>query len=202
MDRLLTYLMTGIRPEAISITPVVQAYRRRDQYEAVDCRARHQIGILAQAAEGFDIAPNEELELMQDNRTRVCQTVCCSTDIDTPIENYALGHTVAQGDTATDMVTSMAASYRGLPFLHVEAGLNKGDLQTIFSEEFSSRLVGTYEVAIVSAHAELLTYEVNYTCCQSVENRHGDGDMAQRIVEPIDSRDWQSPGSEVVPQVA
>ncbi|MGD9125894.1 MAG: UDP-N-acetylglucosamine 2-epimerase (non-hydrolyzing), partial [Planctomycetia bacterium] len=47
---------------------------------------------------------------------------------------------VAQGDTTSTLAASMAAFYRQVPFLHVEAGLRTNDLTAPWPEEFHRRV--------------------------------------------------------------
>jgi UDP-N-acetylglucosamine 2-epimerase (non-hydrolysing) len=48
---------------------------------------------------------------------------------------------IAQGDTTTVFAASLAAFYRRIPFVHVEAGLRTGDISAPFPEEFHRRVV-------------------------------------------------------------
>ena len=47
---------------------------------------------------------------------------------------------VAQGDTTTVMAAALAAFYRRVPLVHVEAGLRTGDLQAPWPEELNRRI--------------------------------------------------------------
>ena len=46
----------------------------------------------------------------------------------------------AQGDTTTVMAAALAAFYRRVPLVHVEAGLRTGNLQAPWPEEFNRRI--------------------------------------------------------------
>jgi UDP-N-acetylglucosamine 2-epimerase (non-hydrolysing) len=48
---------------------------------------------------------------------------------------------IAQGDTTSVFAASVAAFYRGIPFVHVESGLRTGDLSAPFPEEFHRRVI-------------------------------------------------------------
>src|SRR5205085_971385 len=48
---------------------------------------------------------------------------------------------IAQGDTTTVFAAALAAFYRRVPFVHVEAGLRTGDFSAPFPEEFHRRAI-------------------------------------------------------------
>ena len=47
---------------------------------------------------------------------------------------------VVQGDTTTAMAAALAAFYRRVPVVHVEAGLRTGDMQAPWPEELNRRI--------------------------------------------------------------
>ncbi|MCA9102329.1 MAG: UDP-N-acetylglucosamine 2-epimerase (non-hydrolyzing), partial [Planctomycetales bacterium] len=60
--------------------------------------------------------------------------------IDEALERFKPDCIVAQGDTTTVMSAAIAAFYRHVPFVHVEAGLRTGNLQAPWPEEFNRRV--------------------------------------------------------------
>ena len=51
------------------------------------------------------------------------------------------GLVIAQGDTTSVFAAALAAFYRQIPFVHVEAGLRTGDFAAPFPEEFHRRAI-------------------------------------------------------------
>lgn len=98
--------------------------------------------MLAQVAEYFDLLPDLDLALMQQNQTLAGLSARCLEGIDATIDRFRPDCVVAQGDTTTVMATSIAAFFRRLPFVHVEAGLRTGNLQSPWPEEFNRRVAG------------------------------------------------------------
>ena len=74
-------------------------------------------------------------------------------------EKYKPDFVMAQGDTTTTFIASLAAFYRRIPFGHIEAGLRTGDIQNPFPEEFNrtaSALITKHHFAPTSVSAENL----------------------------------------------
>ena len=59
--------------------------------------------------------------------------------LDQMLDRYKPDMVVAQGDTTTTFVASLAAFYRQIPFAHIEAGLRTDSIDNPFPEEFNRR---------------------------------------------------------------
>ena len=86
------------------------------------------------------IQPDRDLDLMRPDQTLAEVTARCLTGLDAAIADCRPHCVVAQGDTTTVMASSLAAFYRRLPFVHVEAGLRTGNLQAPWPEELNRRV--------------------------------------------------------------
>jgi len=136
-------LIFGTRPEAIKMAPVVhECLRRADRVEPIVCLTGQHKEMLAQVTDYFGIQADLDLELMQPNQTLASLTARCLTGIDEAIVRFQPDCVVGQGDTTTVMAASVAAFYRRIPFVHVEAGLRTHDLQAPWPEEFNRRVAG------------------------------------------------------------
>ncbi len=136
-------LVIGTRPEAIKMAPVVkECQRRAADIETVVCFTGQHRELLDQVAAYFGIRPDLDLDLMRPDQSLAALTGRCLEGIDGAIEKYQPDYVIAQGDTTTTLAASMAAFYRHVPFVHVEAGLRTGDLQSPWPEEFNRRAVG------------------------------------------------------------
>lgn len=125
------------------MAPVVhECLRRPEQIEAVVCLTGQHREMLAQVTDYFGIRADLDLELMQPNQTLAGLTARCLTGIDEAIARFQPHCVVGQGDTTTVMAASVAAFYRHVPFVHVEAGLRTFDLQAPWPEEFNRRVAG------------------------------------------------------------
>src|SRR5947207_2454076 len=77
---------------------------------------------------------------------------------------------VVQGDTTTTLATALAAFWRRVPVVHLEAGLRTGDLATPFPEEANRRLVSQLAALHLAPTAE------------AVANLLGEGQPASRVL--------------------
>ena len=134
-------LIFGTRPEAIKMAPVVHECRRRaHQIESIVCLTGQHREMLAQVTDYFGIRADVDLDLMRPNQTLAGLTARCLEAIDEAIVRLRPDCVVAQGDTTTVMAVAMAAFYRRVPMVHVEAGLRTGNLDAPWPEEFNRRV--------------------------------------------------------------
>ncbi len=140
MNPLRPLLIVGTRPEAIKMAPVVQECQRAGDIEPIVCFTGQHREMLAQVAEYFDLESDLDLALMRDGQTLAGITARCLEGLDAALQQYDPDCIVAQGDTTTVMAASVAAFYRQVPFVHVEAGLRTDNLQSPWPEEFNRRV--------------------------------------------------------------
>ena len=134
--------VVGTRPEAIKMAPVILACRRQPWAKVrVLATAQHR-EMLDQVFGLFDIAPDIDLNIMQENQTLPELTARLMTTLDQAFAREEPDAVLAQGDTSTVMVAALASFYRRIPFGHVEAGLRTGDLAYPFPEEMNRVVTG------------------------------------------------------------
>lgn len=143
MNKLRALLTFGTRPEAIKMAPVVHECRRQNEnIETIVCLTGQHREMLDQVTDYFGIEADCDLALMTPNQTLAEVTARCLTGLDAVLAEYRPHCVVAQGDTTTVMAAALAAFYRRLPFVHVEAGLRTGNLQAPWPEELNRRIAG------------------------------------------------------------
>ena len=89
---------------------------------------------------------------MKENQTLNGLMARCIEGLDHAIEKYQPESVIAQGDTTTVAASAIVAFHRRLPFIHVEAGLRTGNLQSPWPEEFNRRLFHMQLMFIVHQH--------------------------------------------------
>ena len=142
MRQVRSLIIIGTRPEAIKLAPVVTQCRADPTMETIVCSTGQHREMFAQVADYFDLRPDLDLNVMQPNQTLTTLTARCLEGIDGATERWRVDCIVAQGDTTTALAASIVAFYRRLPFVHVEAGLRTGNLQSPWPEEFNRRAAG------------------------------------------------------------
>jgi UDP-N-acetylglucosamine 2-epimerase (non-hydrolysing) len=134
-------LIFGTRPEAIKMAPVVRECRgRAARVDPIVCWAGQHRELVDQVIEHFALAPDEHLDLMQPDQPLASLTAAAVERLDALLARCRPDQVVVQGDTTTVLAASLAAFYRQIPLVHVEAGLRTGNLQTPWPEELNRRV--------------------------------------------------------------
>ncbi len=141
-------MVFGTRPEAIKLAPVIRELRRKSCDPGVDltvrvCVTAQHREMLDQVLRLFDIIPDYDLNVMEENQTptQVASTVLSRLEpiLLTERPDWVL----VQGDTTTVAAASLAAFYSRAKLGHVEAGLRTGDKWQPFPEEINRRIAGS-----------------------------------------------------------
>lgn len=136
-------LVLGTRPEAIKMAPIVAACRARaGEIEPLVCFTGQHDEMLRQVTDYFEIEPDFDLKVMSPGQSLAQLTAKLLLALDETIAAAQPDCLVAQGDTTSVLAASMAAFYRGVPLVHVEAGLRTRNLFAPWPEEFNRRVAG------------------------------------------------------------
>jgi UDP-N-acetylglucosamine 2-epimerase (non-hydrolysing) len=141
MSRIRPLLIIGTRPEAIKMAPVVAACRaQNERLEPIVCFTGQHDEMLRQVTDYFGIQPDFDLKVMSPGQSLAQLTAKLVVALDETIEAAQPDWVVAQGDTTSVLAASLAAFYRRVPFVHVEAGLRTNNLAAPWPEEFNRRV--------------------------------------------------------------
>jgi UDP-N-acetylglucosamine 2-epimerase (non-hydrolysing) len=123
------------------MAPVIKELERHpDRIRSVVCSTGQHHEMLDQVLGLFDISPDRELRLMTHDQGLAQLTARLFLGLDEALADFKPECVLAEGDTTTVLVASLAAYYRHIPFGHVEAGLRTGDKRRPFPEEINRRL--------------------------------------------------------------
>ncbi len=135
-------LVFGTRPEAIKMCPLVKELKSRRNIEVKVCVSGQHREMLEQVLECFDVAPDYNLDIMQDKQTLFDITTNIISKIKPVLEKEKPDIVLVHGDTTTTFVTSLCAFYMQIPVGHVEAGLRTYNIYSPYPEEFNRQATG------------------------------------------------------------
>jgi UDP-N-acetylglucosamine 2-epimerase (non-hydrolysing) len=124
------------------MAPVVRELKRfpRQIRLTVAVTGQHR-EMLDQILRAFSIVPDHDLDIMRPGQTLAEITCRSLSGLDGLLERESPDIVLAQGDTTTTFVASLAAFYRKIDFGHVEAGLRSDYRWEPFPEEMNRRMV-------------------------------------------------------------
>jgi len=131
----------GTRPEAIKMAPVIRELGKHSACIAsyVCVTAQHRT-MLDQVLRLFEIKPDYDLNIMQNEQSLSYVTARVLTDLNAVIQASKPDWMLVQGDTTTAMAASLAAFYNRVRIGHVEAGLRTWDKFAPYPEEMNRRI--------------------------------------------------------------
>lgn len=131
----------GTRPDTIKLAPIILELKKNSKHFKVlsIATAQHR-EMLDQVLNIFRIRPDYDLDIMKPNQSLSSITENIIEKLDKVLEKEAPDMVLVQGDTTTTFVGSLAAFYRQIPVVHVEAGLRTNDKANPFPEEINRRL--------------------------------------------------------------
>ncbi len=137
--------VVGTRPDAIKSAPVVREMRRHaDLVDTILISTGQHKEMLAQALGAFDLAPDEDLEVMKHGQTLADITADVLKGLEEKFKSIQPDMVFAQGDTTTTFTAGLASFYLQIPFGHIEAGLRTESVWSPFPEEFNRRAVSLF----------------------------------------------------------
>jgi UDP-N-acetylglucosamine 2-epimerase (non-hydrolysing) len=136
------FLIAGTRPEAIKLAPVAAAMRAAGRLSPVLVASGQHPAMVTQALAAFDVEADVTLPLQRVTGSQPELLTEMIKQLDALLETRRPAAVIVQGDTTTTLAGAMAAFWRRIPVVHLEAGLRSGDLDSPFPEEANRKLVG------------------------------------------------------------
>jgi UDP-N-acetylglucosamine 2-epimerase (non-hydrolysing) len=142
MDRIAPVLaIFGTRPEVIKLMPVLRALDNESRVRVIRVYTGQQADLVPDFLDGFDLDIDESLDLMAIDQSLNRLLAKLIGSLDGVIERHEPAAVIVQGDTTTALAGALSARYRGVPVIHIEAGLRTGDRDSPFPEETNRRLI-------------------------------------------------------------
>ncbi len=113
----------GTRPEAIKVAPVIKASAASDLLDGVTVVTGQHREMLDQVNELFAIVPDHDLSILKHGQTLAGITSRVLDGLDPILAAARPDAVVVQGDTTTSTAAALAAFYRQIPVVHLEADI-------------------------------------------------------------------------------
>ena len=140
MTKILTVF--GTRPEVIKMAPVIkELHRHSDKFICRICITAQHRQMLDPFLKLFDIKPDYDLDIMQEDQRLEYITTTVLTKAGEVIGQEEPDYLLVQGDTTTAMVASVAAFYQKIKIAHVEAGLRTWNKLQPYPEEINRKVI-------------------------------------------------------------
>ncbi|RJQ76412.1 UDP-N-acetylglucosamine 2-epimerase (non-hydrolyzing) [Pseudonocardiaceae bacterium YIM PH 21723] len=134
-------LMVGTRPEAVKAAPVALAMAEHPVLRPILVHSGQHPVMVDQALEPFGLKADIELGVERHTGSQaelVSEMLACLDDVLVDRQPVAV---IVQGDTTTTLAGALAAFWRGIPVVHLEAGLRTNDLSKPFPEEGNRQMI-------------------------------------------------------------
>ena len=130
----------GTRPEWIKIKPVCQELNRRSVPFAVIFTGQHKDLV---TEDNLSQLGADSVRIVSLNTSAANRLDAISSGILTEDFTEGLNSVLVQGDTTSAFAVALAAFHRGIPVVHLEAGLRTYDLQQPFPEEANRQMISS-----------------------------------------------------------
>lgn len=130
----------GTRPEAIKVAPVIRALERSARLESVTVVTGQHREMLDQVNQIFGIVPDYDLDVFAHGQGLNTLMAKVFERLDPVLDRESPDALIVQGDTSTVAAASVAAFYRQIPVVHLEAGLRSGNIHSPFPEEANRKI--------------------------------------------------------------
>ncbi|MFF4208665.1 non-hydrolyzing UDP-N-acetylglucosamine 2-epimerase [Streptomyces sp. NPDC001796] len=130
----------GTRPEAIKMAPVVEALRASAHFEPLVAVTGQHRSMLDQVNRLFGIQPDHDLDILSTGQTLTDITTRTLERLRPVLHKEQPDAVLVQGDTTTTLAGALAAFYRKIPVVHLEAGLRTRSTYSPYPEEMNRRL--------------------------------------------------------------
>lgn len=142
MEKIKVMTVFGTRPDAIKMAPLVKELEKCERIDSMVCVTAQHRQMLDQVLEIFGIAPDYDLNIMQNSQTLEYITTKALEGLSMVFAESKPDIVLVHGDTTTCFAASLAAFYNRISIGHVEAGLRTFDKYFPYPEEMNRKLTG------------------------------------------------------------
>ena len=136
-----TLIVVGTRPEAIKLAPLILALQKDTRFTTRVCLSGQHADLISPIFDFFGITADYDLAIMRPNQQLSDITSKLLTGLMPILDDFCPDFVIVQGDTSTAFSAALAAFYRKIPVLHVEAGLRSPLPMSPFPEEMNRQVI-------------------------------------------------------------
>ncbi len=156
-------LVFGTRPEAIKMAPLVLEFKKKStEFDTLVCVTGQHREMLDQVLQLFEIKPDFDLDIMQTNQDLYDITSRILLELRGVLNETKPDFVFVHGDTATSTAAALAAFYKQISVVHIEAGLRTYNIYSPYPEEMNRQITGriaSYHIAPTKLSKENLLKE-------------------------------------------
>lgn len=134
-------VVAGSRPEVIKLAPICWELDKSEYFDGILCLTGQHGNTALSFAKELGLEPAANLSLSRDDSSLATLTSQIINNITNFLSSHDIGLLIVQGDTASTFASALSGFYRGIPVVHVEAGLRTGNPLHPFPEENLRRMV-------------------------------------------------------------
>lgn len=132
----------GTRPEAIKMSPLLYELKKRESLLKLSvCISGQHKEMLEKVLPDLPVSPDYYMDIVREGDSLASLNAEMMRKLDGVVDSAAPDFVMVHGDTATAFCAALAAFYRRIPVMHVEAGLRTWDMLSPYPEEFNRRAV-------------------------------------------------------------
>ena len=158
-------IVIGTRPEAIKMAPLYNLLKTDNRFNVKLCVSGQHREMLDQALNLFEIVPDYDLKIGQDNKPLTAIVAATISKLSVILDKFVPKIVLVHGDTATTTAAALAVFYKRIKIGHVEAGLRTWNLNSPWPEEGNRKLTDAvstvYFAPTRQAEKNLLKENVN-----------------------------------------
>ena len=133
--------ITGTRPEAIKVSPVLLHFRKMGGFSLIHCHTNQHHELATRVFEFFGLAPDIFLNWPAVDRSLATSFAGLVNKLEQVMEELKPDAVMVQGDTSSACAGAMSGFYHQVPVFHIEAGLRTGNIYEPFPEEMHRKLI-------------------------------------------------------------
>jgi UDP-N-acetylglucosamine 2-epimerase (non-hydrolysing) len=142
-ERARVWLVGGTRPEALKLAPVILAMESRQCIAPVVVATGQHPRMFHRGLAVFGLRPDLDLAVCRETDSQAEVVARIIELLEDHLRAEPPACVVVQGDTSTALAAALASLRRGIPVVHLEAGLRSHDLTAPFPEELNRRIIST-----------------------------------------------------------